>query len=72
MKLISWRLKFQYEEAYAHYQYNHAITVHKSQGSTFENSLVFISEIMRNPNDKERARMLYTAITRASHKNMFI
>lgn len=71
-KVISWVRYYDYLESFADYQYNHAVTVHKSQGSTYKYSFVNISEIMRNRNDIERCRMLYTAITRASDKNFFI
>ncbi|MDI3469838.1 MAG: RecD-like DNA helicase [Pseudolabrys sp.] len=40
-----------------------AITCHKSQGSQFENVVVFDDGLGRTPQD--RARWLYTAITRA-------
>lgn len=71
-KQCSWRVYYEYKEAFLDYQYNHAVTVHKSQGSTYENSFVHITDIMRNPTYEERQRMLYTAITRASDTNYLI
>lgn len=61
-----WKGKFFFEEQFADIKYNHAITVHKSQGSTYKNTVINISDIMINPNAEERQRLLYTAVTRAS------
>ena len=52
---------------YAHINYGYAITVHKSQGSTFENAFIDIRDIITNTNKLETAKMLYTSITRASN-----
>lgn len=62
----SWGGKFYLEELYANIKYNHAITVHKSQGSTYKTTIINIGNIMFNKKAEERQRMLYTAITRAS------
>lgn len=66
---LSWTKFYAYKESFADFQYNHAITVHRSQGSTYANSIINIADIQRNPNADEREKMLYTAITRASNKN---
>lgn len=71
-KVMSWHKYYRYVESFGQYQYNHAVTVHKSQGSTYETSIVNISEIKRNRQDVEKQRMLYTAITRASKMNYLI
>lgn len=62
----NWVGKFFFEELFADIKYNHAITVHKSQGSTYKTSIINIGNIMFNKASEERQRMLYTAITRAS------
>lgn len=72
LKIVNWKTYYKYLESFGKYQYNHAVTVHKSQGSTYEYSFVNISEILRNPNIVERDRMLYTAITRAEKKNFLL
>ncbi len=46
----------------------HAITTHRSQGSTYRNVFVDAADIMRNPNRAEALRSLYTGITRASDR----
>jgi exodeoxyribonuclease-5 len=63
---ISWQDYFNFVEKFADVTYNHAITVHKSQGSTYEQVIVNVNNLKKNRNKTERARLLYTAITRAS------
>lgn len=62
----SWKCKFFFEEQFAKTKYNHAITVHKSQGSTYKEAVMNVGNINYNRNDIERTRMLYTGVTRAS------
>lgn len=54
-------------DRFAQLNYGYAITVHKSQGSTFKNVFIDIMDIFENFNQKERLKCLYTAITRSSH-----
>jgi len=54
-------------DRFAQLNYGYAITVHKSQGSTFKNVFIDIMDIFENPNQPERLKCLYTAITRSSH-----
>lgn len=53
-------------ELFANISYNHALTVHKSQGSTYKETIIDVTEIKRNPNRDEMNRMLYTGLTRAT------
>jgi len=53
---------------FADIAYNYALTVHKSQGSTYETVLVMEEDIDKNPRVRERNRIKYTAFTRASKK----
>jgi len=46
----------------------HAQTVHKSQGSTYREVFIDLSDIARNTKWYEVARLMYVAVTRASHK----
>ena len=68
---ISWREYYGFTGLFAKFKYNHAITVHKSQGSTYENVIVNLRDIFKNTNTEERTRLLYTAITRASKLLIF-
>jgi exodeoxyribonuclease-5 len=65
-RIIDWVDFFRFKEGFADMKYNHAITIHKSQGSTYKQAIVNIKNIGLNKNKTERARLLYTAITRAS------
>jgi len=69
MKLQSYPGYYWFVErsAFAQMKYNHALTVHKSQGSTFETVIVDVPNIGFNKKKpKEMEAMYYTAITRAS------
>ncbi len=66
-KVIDWVDFYKFKEGFADLKYNHAITVHKSQGSTYEQAIVNIKNLELNKNKTERERLLYTAVTRASN-----
>jgi hypothetical protein len=55
-----------YEQQFAQFKYNHAITIHKSQGSTYKEVVVNIGNIDTNRIPEEKQKMLYTAVTRSS------
>lgn len=63
----NWKGYYYFVEAFADLKYNHAISVHKSQGSTYKQTIINISDIDLNKNVEEKRRLLYTAITRASN-----
>ncbi len=46
--------------------YSYGITAHKSQGSTYEYVFINLKNIMRNKNIRERNRLIYVALSRAS------
>ncbi len=54
-------------DRFAQLNYGYSITVHKSQGSTFKNVFIDISDILDNNNMDETSKCLYTAITRSSN-----
>ena len=54
-------------DRFAQLNYGYAITVHKSQGSTFKNVFLDIQDIFKNPNEPEKIKCLYTSLTRSSH-----
>lgn len=62
----NWKGKFYFAEQFADVKYNHAITIHKSQGSTYGDTILNVGNVMANKNVEERARLLYTGVTRAS------
>lgn len=63
--IISWADYYSFIEQFADLKYNHAITVHKSQGSTYRQVIINIGNLMLNKDLEERKRLLYTAVTRA-------
>jgi len=52
--------------------YGYGITIHKSQGSTFDNVIINGKDINKNPNEFERKRLWYVALSRASKKAYII
>ena len=66
MGLISWEAIYFFDEQIADLKYNHAISIHKSQGSTFKKAIINIGNANMNRNIAEKKRLFYTAITRAS------
>jgi len=61
-----WAIYYRYKERFADIDYAYAITAHKSQGSTYEEVVLAMDDIIANPRVVERNRILYTSITRAS------
>lgn len=49
--------------------YGYAITVHKSQGGTFQNVAVTLTDIMKNWQPQERRQLIYVAVSRTSKYN---
>lgn len=72
LRRTAWVKYFKYLEKYADVKYNYALTVHKSQGSTFDNVVVVNCDINRIREKEERNKLLYTAITRAKNKLIMI
>jgi exodeoxyribonuclease-5 len=64
----AWVKYFNLLGKFADVKYNYALTVHKSQGSTFDNAIVINCDIKRIQDKKERNKLLYTAVTRAKNK----
>ena len=53
---------------YLEVDYGYAITVHKSQGSTYDDVFVEYGNLIANKKDCEKYKLLYTAITRSARK----
>lgn len=67
-RVAKWKAYYGMIENFSAVKYNYAITVHNSQGSTYDNAIVVNTDINFNQRDDERKRILYTALTRS--KNM--
>lgn len=63
-----------YGTGWAHVEYGYAITSHKSQGSTYDVSIVDSADINSNGfmSDISKARSIYTAITRARNSAVIL
>lgn len=63
-----------YGTEWAHVEYGYAITSHKSQGSTYDVSIVDSADINSNEfmSDISKARSIYTAITRARNSAVIL
>lgn len=59
-----WRFFYDFMEAFAQVKPAHSLTVHRSQGSTFDDVYVSWQNILANPNRKESLQCLYVACTR--------
>lgn len=67
LAVVPWTEYYRFFEQFADLKYNHAITIHKSQGSSYQQVIVDIKDINFNKNLEEKEKMLYTAVTRASN-----
>lgn len=63
-----WKGYFALNESVAYVNYAYAITAHKSQGSTYNNSFVVQWDIDVNFRNEEKNRIMYVAVTRASER----
>ena len=61
-----WKIYYNVRDNYfLNYKYAFCITAHKSQGSTYENVVLLLNDILQNKKKNELQKMLYTSISRA-------
>lgn len=65
-KKLKWTTRNTFMGMFAKTKYNHAITIHKSQGSTYQKVIMNVRNVNLNSNQKEKIRLFYTGVTRAS------
>lgn len=65
-----WSTFHEFRDSFNDIRYAHAITSHRSQGSTYTNVFVDVEDIKKNPNWEEGMKSLYVACTRASNNLM--
>lgn len=63
-----WRQFWELKNSFCGIKYSYAITVHRSQGSTYDTVFADTLDIMTNRNVSETRKCLYTAVTRPSQK----
>lgn len=66
---LAWQSFFGLEETFAQVDYAYAMTVHKSQGSTFDHAFVDVPDLMSSGSMAQR--ILYTAVTRPAKSLTF-
>lgn len=66
-----WREFWDLKNLFADLNYAYCLTIHKSQGSTFQNVFTDVPNALINRNIRERNQLLYVAVTRAA-KRLFI
>lgn len=66
-KLLDYVTKNDFAASFARFKYNHAVSIHKSQGSTYKNTILNVKNVNMNSNEQEKQRLFYTGITRASY-----
>lgn len=64
--MLKWATRNNFLGKFAKVKYNHAISIHKSQGSTFKQVIMNVQNVNLNSNQKEKNRLFYTGVTRAS------
>jgi len=62
-----WPTYFRLKELYIDLRHAEALTIHKSQGSTFDTVFVDTTSLYTCRNPNERRRLLYVACSRARH-----
>lgn len=65
----TWGLYFSLEDTFAQVDYGYAMTVHKSQGSTFDHVYVDVPDLLSSGGMQQR--ILYTAVTRPAKSLTF-
>jgi exodeoxyribonuclease-5 len=61
-----WKDFWAFKDSFHDLQSPHAMTVHRSQGSTYNNVFVDMRDVYRNRNRLERLQLEYVAVSRAS------
>ncbi|NEQ97209.1 MAG: ATP-binding domain-containing protein, partial [Cyanothece sp. SIO2G6] len=66
--LRRWQEYWDLKTLFHNLSYAYCLTIHKSQGSTFQNVFVDIPNTLINRNVQERNQLLYVAVTRAAQR----
>ncbi len=64
----SWKSFWELKQFFHDVNYAYSLTVHKSQGSTFQDVFVDLPNLMTNPKVTERNQLCYVAFTRAARR----
>ncbi len=61
---VAWRNYWNHHDMFDRVGYCYAMTIHNSQGSTFDTVFLDVKDLLRNPNREERQRLLYVGWSR--------
>lgn len=64
-KYNNWQTYFNLKDTFMSFRLPYASTIHKAQGSTYDTVFINLTDIGRNHNPTEVARLMYVALTRA-------
>ncbi|MGD2065575.1 MAG: AAA family ATPase [Candidatus Bathyarchaeota archaeon] len=67
-----WRNFWAFKDSFGDLQPPHAMTVHRMQGSTFENVFLDVDDCFKNLKSRERNQLLYVGCSRASHNLLLL
>ena len=70
-KTQQWEIFWEFKQRFHDVNYAYSLTVHKSQGSTFQDVFVDVPNLLVNPKVIERNQLCYVAFTRAA-KRLFV
>lgn len=66
-----WRDFWELKKHFAMFKYSHCSTIHKSQGSTYNQTFFYSPDVFHRGASLEMKQLCYTAITRSRHKTIF-
>jgi len=68
---INWRSFWSLRDAFGEFKHVYAMTSHKSQGSTFDNTYIYTPDFLEYGTGLTMKRLLYTSTTRSSLNTVF-
>lgn len=68
---LNWRTFWNIKKSFNSFKHIYCMTAHKSQGSTFDNTFVYLPEFLAFGETKEIKELLYTSTTRSKYRTYF-
>ena len=67
-----WKHFWNFKDSFANLQPPHALTIHRSQGSTYKNVFLDVDDCFKNSKRVERTKLLYVGASRASENLLLL
>jgi exodeoxyribonuclease-5 len=67
-----WSDFWNFKDSFANLQSPHAMTIHRSQGSSYGNVFLDVDDVFKNPRMKERNQLLYVGVSRARESALLL